>query len=198
MSPAATIIKGTTSLLLALVVEKLNNAHVRWNFFIPASLSPFSYPAASVSSILSEQTEFTQLHQLPNRLHTDIQLTDQCVISQGLYTGPYDLEKMYYLPKVQCWWKKSNSELRIFGAPPEGGGSTLNSQPPSKLIYLFQGAHMDQSCVSFDQHCTLLWAVTFLMFWAIDASAEMYMNCTCSQFESHLENQFWWVIKNDG
>ena len=32
----------------------------------------------------------------------------------------------------------------------------LNSQPVSKLIYLFQGAHkkiLDQSCVSFDQHC---------------------------------------------
>ena len=32
------------------------------------------------------------------------------------------------------------------------------SQPPSKLIYLFQGVHkkfMDQSCVSFDQHCTV-------------------------------------------
>ncbi len=60
--------------------------------------------------------------------------------------------------------KKRNSELRIFRVPPEGGGSTplqhpfTNSQPPSKLIYLFQGAHkklMDQSCVSFDQHCTL-------------------------------------------
>ncbi len=64
--------------------------------------------------------------------------------------------------------KKRNSELRNFGAPPEGEYSTLNtvqhaqsnfinSQPPSKLVYLFQGAHkkfMDQSCVSFDQHCT--------------------------------------------
>ena len=51
-----------------------------------------------------------------------------------------------------------NQEFFIF--PPDGGGSTLNtvqhSQPPSKLIYLFQGARktfMDQSCVSFDQYC---------------------------------------------
>ncbi len=43
--------------------------------------------------------------------------------------------------------------------------SFINSQPPSKLIYLFQGAHkklMDQSCVSFDQHCK--WASIFSMY----------------------------------
>ncbi len=37
--------------------------------------------------------------------------------------------------------------------------SSLVLQPPSKLIFLFQGAHkkiMDQSCVSFDQHCTIV------------------------------------------
>ncbi len=80
--------------------------------------------------------------------------------------------------------KKRNSELGIFCGPAEGGGqlwtksnifeailklldifgrvilqhSTINSRPPSKFTYLIQRAHknlMIQSCVSFDQHCTI-------------------------------------------
>ncbi len=104
-----------------------------------------------------------------------------------------DLKPINYNPDVigqlyNAGQKKRNSELRMFHAPHDGGGSTLNtvqhtqgnqyksmtltdippkniaplhhsfinSQPPSNLIYLFQEAHkkfMNQSCVSFDQHC---------------------------------------------
>ncbi len=63
--------------------------------------------------------------------------------------------------------KKRNSQLRFLVTPLKEGTQLLtqssileaiNSQPPSKLIYLFQGAHkkiMNQICVSFDQHCNL-------------------------------------------
>ena len=63
--------------------------------------------------------------------------------------------------KLQCWSKETQLWIKNFSCPPLMEGAQLWTQsniPPSKLIYLFQGAHkkfMDQSCVSFDQHCIL-------------------------------------------
>ena len=61
-------------------------------------------------------------------------------------------------PNLQCWSKETQLWSKNFSCPPpwRRGLNFEHSQPPSKLIYLFQGAHkkfMDQSCVSFDQHC---------------------------------------------
>ncbi len=82
--------------------------------------------------------------------------------------------KMHNYFVIQCWSKETQLWIKNFSWPPLGRGvnfehstdippknkapsqhSFVNSQPASKLINLFQGAHkkfMDQSCVSFDQH----------------------------------------------
>ena len=65
---------------------------------------------------------------------------------------------------VQCWSKETQLWSKNFLYPPWRRGlnfehsSTYYWQPPSKLIYHFEGAHkkfIDHSCVSFDQHCTM-------------------------------------------
>ncbi len=107
------------------------------------------------ASILKERC--TKIYTLIHFLHVMVYRISFYITNQHQVRAVLE---MYLTPysSVQSWSKETQLWIKNFWCtPPEGGGSTfINSQPPSKLIYLFQGADkkfMDQSCVSLDQHC---------------------------------------------